>query len=181
MMSRDKVEHILRAAGGVTGKTEFVLIGSAAVSAWRANLPDAMVISRDVDLFAYDAPDAEEIADLLDGALGQASQFDSTWGYYCDGVGPNTAMLPNDWETRAMRFTSPATEGVVAIVPEPSDIALSKLAAGRPKDMAWLRAAVGHGVIDVAAMEARLPLLPSHAPPADLLQTRLRALRGPAA
>jgi hypothetical protein len=33
MMRRDKVDHVLRAAGDVTGQSRFVLIGSAAIVA----------------------------------------------------------------------------------------------------------------------------------------------------
>jgi hypothetical protein len=56
MLDLARVDHILRAAGAITGKTRFVLVGSAAIVAWRADLPEIMVISRDVDLFAYDTP-----------------------------------------------------------------------------------------------------------------------------
>lgn len=86
-------------------------------------------MSRDVDLFAYDAPDAEDVADKLDGAMGQASPFDDEYGYYCDGVGEETAILPEDWLERSKVYSSAASGGVEAIVPEPNDIALSKAVA----------------------------------------------------
>lgn len=176
MMRREKVEHILRAAGAVTGRTEFVLIGSAAVAAWRTNLPEILVISRDVDLFAYDTPDDEMIAQELDGSLGQASPFDAEFGYYCDGVGKETAILPADWETRAMRYSSPNTNGVTAIVPEPNDIAISKLCAWRPKDIEWLRAAAAHLIIDPAIMQVRFEHLPPRAGDIGMLVARLQSL-----
>jgi hypothetical protein len=99
MMRRDKVDHVLRAAGDVTGQSRFVLIGSAAIVAWRAIVPPEMAMSRDIDLFALDAADPEGVADQLVGSLGQASQFGATYGYCCDGVGPETAILPSDWES----------------------------------------------------------------------------------
>lgn len=176
MMRRDKVEHILRAAGVVTGKTEFVLIGSAAVVAWRADLPAEMIMSRDIDLFAFDAPDHEEVSEQLDGSLGQASPFDQEFGYYCDGVGPETALLPLDWQLRARRFESPNTNGVTAIVPEPNDIALSKLCAWRPKDIVWLKAAVTHGIVDPRVMKSRLAQLPDAAGDPDELARRIGSI-----
>jgi hypothetical protein len=177
MLSKERVDHILRAAGVVSGKSKFVLIGSAAVAAWRSELPEIMMISRDVDLFAYDAPDAEEVADLLDGALGQASQFDAEFGYYCDGVGPETAVLPDDWQERAKLYSSSATKGVEALAPEPNDIALAKAVAWRPKDIAWLRAAVKFGIVDIATMEGRLARMPARAGDAAALKARLESLR----
>jgi hypothetical protein len=176
MMGRDKVEHILRAAGTVTGETRFALIGSAAIAAWRETLPDGIALSRDVDLFAYDAPDPDKISETLDGSLGQASPFDQTFGYYCDGVGPETAILPIDWESRAKHFSNANTGGVTAIVPEPNDIALSKLCAGRPKDIEWLRAAKAHQVIDVGVMSQRLAKLPAKAGDPAALSARLASL-----
>ena len=163
LMKREKVEHILRAAGRVTGKKVFVLIGSAAIVAWREMIPPELAISRDVDLFAYDTPDVDEIADSLDGALGQASAFDQTFGYYCDGVGADTALLPTDWRDRALTFSTPNTEGVTALVPEPNDIALSKLFAWRPKDIDWLRVAVATRIIDPDTMRDRSVAMPASA------------------
>lgn len=176
LLKREKVEHILRAAGRITGQRRFVLIGSAAVAAWREMLPVELIMSRDIDLFAFDVPDAEAISDQLDGAIGQASDFDQTFGYYCDGVGPETARLPSDWRSRAMEFSNANTEGVVALVPEPNDIALSKLYAWRPKDIRWLRAAARNSVIDASQMRSRLALLTSDAAELTLLGERLGTL-----
>ncbi len=182
MMELEKVDHILRAAGKVTGQTHFVLVGSAAIFAWRADIPDEMALTREADLFAYDVPDSAEaarIADDLDAVLGQASQFDQTFGYYCDGVGPETAILPDDWRDRAKAYSSERTGGVTAIVPEPNDIALSKLCAGREKDTAWIAAAIRHGLVDPAIMEQRLGLLPQDRPECDpgALQAKLQIAR----
>jgi hypothetical protein len=176
LMRRGKVEHILRAAGRITGQKTFVLIGSAAIVAWREVVPDALIISRDIDLFAYDSTDAERISEELEGSLGHASDFDNTFGFYCDGVGPETAILPTDWEERAKKFSNANTEGVVAIVPEPNDIALAKLCASRPKDIEWLRAAKAHMIIDVPTMRARLSKLPPRAGDLAQLAARLDGL-----
>ncbi|MGH6949570.1 MAG: DUF6036 family nucleotidyltransferase [Vitreimonas sp.] len=178
-MKREKVEHILRAAGRITGKRQFVLIGSAAIVAWREVVPPELAMSRDIDLFAYDAPDVDEISDQLDGALGQASQFDQTFGYYCDGVGPETAIMPSDWRDRAIEFSNSNTEGVAAVVPEPNDIALSKLCAWRPKDVAWLRAAMANLIVDSDVMRARLERMPSGGPDLGDLSARIDVLCRP--
>ncbi len=175
-MRREKIEHILRAAGRVTNRKRFVLIGSAAVVAWREVVPVEMAISRDIDLFAYDVADVEQVSEQLDGSLGQASQFDQTFGYYCDGVGSQTAIMPVDWEGRAKEFTSDDTEGVVALVPEPNDIALSKLCAWRPKDIEWLRVALSNFVVDAGSMRSRLAQMPKRAGDIAVLEERLDAL-----
>jgi hypothetical protein len=77
-MDTRKVDHILRAAGAVTGQMRFGLVGSAAIFAWRTDVPEEMALTREADLFAcdVDAETAERIADELDASLGRASPFD---------------------------------------------------------------------------------------------------------
>lgn len=176
LMKREKVEHILRAAGEVTRRARFVLIGSAAIVAWREIVPPELAMSRDIDLFAYDAPDADDVSSELDGSLGQASAFDDAFGYYCDGVGPETAILLDDWLACAIEFTTPETGGVVAIVPEPNDIALSKLVAWRPKDIDWLQAATRHGIIVPSVMLDRVDRMPDKDVSRAVMEQRIASL-----
>jgi hypothetical protein len=160
-VTREGLDHLLRAAGDLTEHKRFVLVGSSAIFAWFDDVPDAMTMSREADLFASDVSDeeVERIADLLEN-IGQLSPFDDTHGYYVDGVGAETAQLPSDWRMRAKIYSSPATGGVVAVVPHPEDIAVSKLFAGREKDMDWLRAASGAGFIALDRVACRIDQLP---------------------
>jgi hypothetical protein len=176
-MDRAKLDHILRAAGDATGQKVFVLVGSAAVFAWTNFVPTELALSREADLFAH-LPDSEEIdriSDELDASLGQAYPFDDQYGYYCDGIGMRTAILPRDWESRAKLYMSENTNGVRALTPEPNDIALSKLCAGREKDMVWLAAACRTLLIDLAQMRDRLGQLPADREQVDveILSARL--------
>ncbi|MET3528049.1 DUF6036 family nucleotidyltransferase [Phenylobacterium koreense] len=152
-MKRQDLDHILRAAGDLTGHTEFVLVGSNAIFAWHDKVPSPMMLSREADLYAADVSDeeAEEIADRLED-IGQLSNFDDTHGYYVDGVGPQTAVLPPEWRARSKKYRSNATNGVTAIVPHPQDIAASKLYAGREKDHDWVSAALQAGFVDAASL-----------------------------
>jgi hypothetical protein len=181
MMTRERLDHLLRAAGAHTGQKTFVLVGSAAIFAWEALVPPRMAMSREIDIFAFDVSpeDAERIADELDGDLGQASQFDQQFGYYCDGVEPQTAILPLDWRDRAKEYSSAMTDGVVAIVPHPNDIGLSKLCAGREKDIDWVAAASANAMVNLGEMEALIERLPNDRPQADpdRLADLLKAVR----
>jgi hypothetical protein len=161
-MKSHQLDHVLRAAGDATGQKRFVLVGSTAVVAWRVMAPPEMTISREADLFAWDVSpeEAVRIADDLDSLLGQQSQFDATHGYYVDGVEPSTATLPSDWRERSMTYSSPATGGVEALVPHPEDIALSKLCAGREKDIDWVAAGIRAGLINPKQLMARIDRLP---------------------
>jgi hypothetical protein len=173
-MKRRDLDHLLRAAGEIAGHREFVLVGSAAIFAWHEHVPEPMNMSREVDLFASDVSreQAEEISDLLEN-IGHLSQFDDTHGYYVDGVSPETAILPPDWRDRSKTYASGATNGVTAIVPHPEDIAVSKLRAGRDKDVDWVQAAHAAGFIDRDRIAERIGAMPDLD---DVVRARMQQL-----
>ncbi len=160
-MKRQDLDHLLRAAGDLTGHRRFVLVGSNAIFAWYDHVPERMMVSRELDLFAFDVSEtvAEEISDLLEN-IGHLSVFDDTHGYYADGVGPQTAILPEDWRERSRLYAPLSAPNVEALAPHPEDIAASKLCAGRDKDLDWVGAAHAAGFVDLDRVAARLDRLP---------------------
>ena len=161
IMRRDKLDHVLRAAASVTGHDVFVLIGSAALLArFKGPTPASMLGTPEVDVYAFDADSVEELSAMIEGSLGQDLPFHTTYGFFADGVSPQTAKMPSDWMDRAIRYSSPACPGVTAIVPEENDLALAKLVAWRQKDIDWLRAGVRHHILSLNEMELRLDRMP---------------------
>lgn len=146
MIRGPDIDHMLRAAGDLTGQTQFVLVGSAAVIAWAPDLPEVMAMTSEIDIFGTN-DDPEEIAFELDSVLGQGSMFHDTHGYFVDGVSPGTARLPQGWRQRA-RVLQTSTGDVSALVPEPDDIAVSKLVRCSDKDLLFLVAGIRHGVFN---------------------------------
>jgi hypothetical protein len=67
-----------------------------------------------------------------------------------------TAVLPQGWRERLVRFESAATSGVVAWCLEPHDLWISKAAAGRPKDFEFCRALLRSGLVDRGVLGERL-------------------------
>ncbi len=101
-------------------------------------------------------PDAETIATLIDGTLGEGSPFDETFGYYAHGVGERTACLPDGWEERAitLRRARVSLESS-AFVRRSTTSRFSKLCAWREKDRSWLEAGLNTGVLSLEVMKAR--------------------------
>lgn len=132
-MDIEQFKHVLRASAGVTGETVFVVLGSQAVLAQYPDLPKPMLRSVELDIYPKFRPD---LAEVIEGAIGADSPFHGTFGYHADGVGPETARLPKDWEERAITFQTDG--GTTAICPEIHDLAIAKLMAGRSKDLEWL-------------------------------------------
>jgi hypothetical protein len=105
-MKIGSINHILRSAAVITNHRTFVIVGSAAVIArLRENIPSRMILSDEVDIYAFDAPNVEDLSDLIDGSIGQDSSFHATFGYYADGVSPETSKMPSDWMDRASTKT----------------------------------------------------------------------------
>lgn len=152
-MKRAALEHIVRAAADITGEAEFVIIGSSAVLAQYPEAPEIMLRSNEADIYPLAAPDK---AWDIDGSLGYGSQFHETYGYFADGVAPETAMLPRDWVTRALIIKNANTRDAAAICPEIHDLAASKVFAGREKDREWILAGIAAGLIDIAKLRGRI-------------------------
>lgn len=169
-MKRHELEHILRAAGAITGRTEWVLVGSQAIVGAVADAPDEITLSDELDLYA---PGDEHASDLIDGSIGERSPFHEAFGYYAHGVGAETATLPPRWRERAVLVRSDATAGVTGICPHPSDLAISKLAAWREKDREFITALLRHHITTPSEIEARLTELDDAT--AAQIRSRLRS------
>ena len=106
-MKRSDLEHILRASKGVTGETEFAVIGSQAILGRFPDAPRVLRQSMEADLYPRYRP---ELAELIEGSLGRYSQF----------------------------VSNENTGGAIGWCLDPHDLALSKLAARREKDLEYV-------------------------------------------
>lgn len=121
-----------------------IVIGSQAILASHPEPPEELTFSAEADLYPRDAP---EKADLITGSLGEFSIFHETFGYHADGVSPTTAVLPASWRDRLVPLSNENTRGVTGLCLSAVDIAISKLAAGRDKDIRYLIALFHHGLV----------------------------------
>ncbi len=90
---------------------------------------------------------APEKSILIEGALGEGSRFHETHRYYAQGVGPETAVLPQGWEGRLHKVQTPATDLKVGYCLDVLDIFLSKACANREKDREFNMALVQHSYV----------------------------------
>ena len=156
-MKRAEFEHAVRAAASVLGATEVLVTGSQSLHASVAgDLPPEASRSVEVDVAALRGDPDGAKADLIDGSIGEASMFHSTFGYYAQGVVETTAVLPSGWRKRLVRFETPGTNGVVAWCLEPHDLWISKAIAGRHKDVEFCRALMKRGLVTPGTLKNRL-------------------------
>jgi hypothetical protein len=152
-MLRPQLEHIIRAATGITGASQFVIIGSQALLGEFPGAPADLLVSVEADIFSLGNSSDN---DLIDGTIGEGSPFHQTFGYYAHGVGPETAVLPAGWRDRLTPVHNQNTGGGTGFCLEVHDLAVSKLVACREKDLSFLSGLLRHGLIQVEKIELRL-------------------------
>jgi hypothetical protein len=172
-MLRSQLEHIIRAAAGITGTPQFVIVGSQAVLGQFPQAPDELLVSMEADVFSLRDP---ADSDLIDGSIGEGSPFHQTFGYYAHGVSVDTALLPDGWRHRLIDIHNQNTGGVTGFCLEVHDLAVSKLVAGREKDLAFLSALLRHRLILMENMRARLAATALTPERRDLCMARLKRL-----
>lgn len=134
-MKKQQLDHVLRAAGRITGEKQFLIIGSQALHGKYPDLPDDIALSAEVDLVAKGNVDRTEWLNVI----GQDSPFHETFGYYADPVDETTATLPKGWKGRLVNLPPGDTDGVHGLCLDPHDLAIAKYVAGREKDRIFTR------------------------------------------
>jgi hypothetical protein len=153
---RDQLEHLIRAAGDLLREGTVIVIGSQAILASIAEPADHVLTrSMEADLLPVDDPD-EQKADLIDGVLGAGSMFDDTHGIHADGVSSDTLIAPEGWRDRLIEIRNDGTNGVRGLCLEPHDLVISKLVAGREKDLEFCAAAARAGLVSSELLQERL-------------------------
>jgi hypothetical protein len=99
-VTRNQLEHVIRAAAGNADVREIVVIGSQSILGAFPNAPEDLLVSMEADVFPKDRP---ELSIVIDGSIGERSMFHETFGYYAHGVDETTAVLPTGWRERLGR------------------------------------------------------------------------------
>jgi len=152
-MQRSELEHLIRASGEIAGDDEIIVIGSQSILGQFPNAPVRLLVSMEADIYPKNKP---ERADMVDGAIGEGSSFHELHGYYAQGVGENTAVLPKGWRSRLVIVNNENTNGVTGLCLEVHDLAISKLIAQRLKDIEFVQGLVLHDMIQNETMLSRL-------------------------
>lgn len=172
-MQRSELEHLIRASGEIAGDDEIIIIGSQAILGQFPNAPVRLLTSMEADIYPKNNPDQ---ADKVDRAIGEGSSFHELHGYYAQGVGERTAVLPKNWETRLVPVNNENTNGVTGYCLEVHDLAISKIVAGRPKDLEFLQELVRHNMIYKKTMVRRLGQTDLRTPVRSNIRTRIKSL-----
>jgi hypothetical protein len=147
-MKKQQLDHVLRAAGEITGEKQFIIIGSQSLHGRYPDLADEILLSAEVDLIAKNDPKKTEALNFI----GVYSRFHETHGYYADPVDESTATLPKGWKGRLVNLPPGDTQGVSGLCLDPHDLAIAKYVARREKDIVFTRALAARGMVEKSTL-----------------------------
>ena len=152
-MTRIELEHLIRASGDIAGVKEMTIFGSQSILGQHPDLenivkskniiaspkrPDIKTLARSMEADIY--IQNEELADRVEGSIGELSPFHNEHGYYFDALDETTSKLPNGWEDRCHKICNKNTNYVTGWCIDKHDLVLSKLNANREKDIEFFKA-----------------------------------------
>ena len=158
-MTREQLEHIIRASAVIADDDEIIVVGSQSILGAYPDAPAELCTSIEADVFPKNHP---ERWDLIDGSIGELSPFHETFGYYAQGVGEDTAVLPVGWRERLVEVCNPNTRGATGWCLDPHDLIVAKAIAGRPKDKRFIDAALAHSLVRAPLARERLASTATH-------------------
>lgn len=159
-MNREQLAHVLRAAAQIVDDPDILVIGSQAILGTfdDERLPDEATMSIEVDVAFWNDPDDGK-ADEVDGAIGELSSFHQQFGYYGQGVSVTTAVLPEGWRDRVVPFDRADADPSAAVCLDAHDLVVSKLVAGREKDLSFAAALIKAQLVDVNTLLERAGMI----------------------
>lgn len=151
-MTEQQLEHLIRSSCAIIGDPKVIVIGSQSILPWLRKVvhripdpwPRTFTLSTEADIIPIDN-DAQK-SDLIDGAIGEGSFFEKTFGVYAQGVSLETAKAPAGWVSRCFPMAD-TLMNVVGLCMHPADLFIAKTVAGRDKDHAFLDAMIQYELV----------------------------------
>ena len=188
-MRRDQLEHAIRAACQIIQQPAVIVVGSQAIlGTYREEeLPPEATMSIEVDVLPMgeDNDEIARLADLIEGVAGEWSPFEQQHGFSIDGVDLTTAILPTGWRDRLVKVqnvnTAPPSgePQFTGWCLDKEDLCVAKLCAYREKDLNFVGALLGNGLVDPELIDERLSDVPeAHISASRRAQDWLRSWQG---
>ncbi|CAN5412076.1 hypothetical protein BH20VER3_BH20VER3_21480 [soil metagenome] len=131
-MRLESLVHVVRVASAITPGRRIVILGSSSLLGSFPELGDEtgpLETSFDADLLIEGVD--EQLAAVLEEAIGMESLFKAREGYFADTLRPTvTETFPRGWEARLVSL--PGCEAASCL--DPHDLAAVKMQTGREKD-----------------------------------------------
>lgn len=170
-MTREQLEHAIRAACDVAEDSEVYVFGSQAILGQYPDASSELRQSVEADIAPVHAIDR---LTMIDANLGELSTFHETHGFYVHGVGIEAAVLPDGWQRRAIMVRNENTNENTGWCVEAHDLAISKLVAFRQKDLDFVRVLIAEDMVNGRKLLLRIRQLPKNDRVPEELKSRMR-------
>ena len=159
-MNRQQLAHLLRSACVIARDPDVLVLGSQSILGTfdEKDLPPEATASQEADIAFLDDPGRNK-ADEVEGAIGEMSTFHEEHGIYAEGVHIDVAVLPDGWKDRLVSWDLQSSKPAEPHFLDRYDLAVSKLVAGRPKDLDFVLALIRSGLLNVAVIRERVSML----------------------
>jgi len=142
-LKKHQVDHVLRAAGRITGEQQFIVMGSQSLHGTYPEVADEILNSAAVGLIAGSRGIRAEWL----RAIGYLSPFHESFGYYADPIDSFSVALPKGWKHRLVVLAGGDTGGVRGLCLEPHDLAITMYVACREQDLHFNRELARRGLV----------------------------------
>jgi hypothetical protein len=154
MMDYRQLIHLVHVAKALAPDRRIVVFGSMCVVVKHPTIADETPLYRNtLDADFIPEPWSEQLGQFMNETMGKESPFRTYNGYYADIVRPDAYdQFPPGFQERLVPISG--FENAFAL--EIHDMAVAKLWAGRPKDIALLSALLHLEKLDEAVLRKRL-------------------------
>lgn len=169
-MRRDELEHAIRTACQIIGRSEVIVVGSQAILGTfnEDELPSQATMSSEIDILPIADSNEETVrlGDRIEGVAGEFSPFEQLHGFSIDGVDLQTSALPDGWRDRLVKVQNANTaepgggSQFTGWCLDKEDLCVAKLCAFREKDKNFVAALRKGGLVDSGVIAARLAAVP---------------------
>lgn len=161
-MVYDELIHCIRAVCTATGCHDLCMFGSQALLLRYGVLPGDAAEEMEADIMCEE--NTERYSYIIDGCFGDDTRFANEFGITVDGMLEKSIMVLPDWRERGEEYVINVGIGeqidARVKIPSTSELAVSKLYAGREQDRRWLQAMYDAGLLDVQEMSCIIYRLP---------------------
>ncbi|WIW88057.1 hypothetical protein K3M67_14005 [Sphingobium sp. V4] len=163
-LGQDDLDRAIRSVATHFETDTVYVIGSQALLVSQTGLDSRLRMSVEIDCYPGNAPEWEaqhvgfEASEEIAALFGEGSFFHQGHNFFIDGVDETTAILPPDWQDRAVTRTIDDHAGgtVTAVAPSPVDVVAAKLARGADRDLIFAARCIGSGLVTNRAVKQSL-------------------------
>lgn len=157
-MQKSYLFDLIAVVSGVLGDDDLpIIVGSQSIFAQTDDIPRIVRESHECDFLIFHQTAHRE---KINTDFGVFSTFADEKGYYADAIGLASVVLPIGWDER-LEPLQDSDGRVVAKCLNVHDLAASKIAAGRPKDLEFLDAGFSSGLFSIDVFLERSLLIGS--------------------